>query len=304
MDHVKRIGTGSSFVPTQEDIEYYQQNFNNDSRGVEQISFLHSKQKYRIFNVEGQRNESRKWLHCFEGIDVVVFVVPIGDYDVVQSPSLDETRRQSLSPRNRTHDTLLTVNHTDADANIMRKSSSGNLVFKSIQNTYAKNNLVRESFELFAIMCNSNWFMETPIILLFTKYDLFQEKIEETDLICCFEDYLGGAVEESAVSFLTQKFYSCRKGGSSEDIFVGFVAKDDSPAYLSNNLAGMLKNALLMKEEDRQRKIQQQQALLAQQQQQLQTTKSPLGRAGSIFNKSLSSLKKERSNSTATLKTQ
>ena len=29
----------------------------------------------------GQRNERKKWIHCFEGVDAVIFVAAISEYD-------------------------------------------------------------------------------------------------------------------------------------------------------------------------------------------------------------------------------
>jgi len=37
--------------------------------------------KLRMLDVGGQRNERRKWLHCFEGVTSVIFVVSLSEYD-------------------------------------------------------------------------------------------------------------------------------------------------------------------------------------------------------------------------------
>ena len=34
-----------------------------------------------MVDVGGQRNERGKWIRCFEGIDMILFVVAISDYD-------------------------------------------------------------------------------------------------------------------------------------------------------------------------------------------------------------------------------
>ncbi len=36
---------------------------------------------YRFLDVGGQRNERRKWLHCFEDVTAVIFVTAISEYD-------------------------------------------------------------------------------------------------------------------------------------------------------------------------------------------------------------------------------
>ncbi|KAJ6250254.1 guanine nucleotide-binding protein g(o) subunit alpha [Anaeramoeba flamelloides] len=38
-------------------------------------------QKVLIIDVGGQRNERKKWIHCFENISVVIFVAAISEYD-------------------------------------------------------------------------------------------------------------------------------------------------------------------------------------------------------------------------------
>ena len=36
-----------------------------------------------MFDVGGQRNERKKWIHCFEGVTAVLFVAAISAYDQV-----------------------------------------------------------------------------------------------------------------------------------------------------------------------------------------------------------------------------
>ncbi len=37
----------------------------------------------RIVDVGGQKSERKKWLHCFEGVDAVIFCVALSEYDLV-----------------------------------------------------------------------------------------------------------------------------------------------------------------------------------------------------------------------------
>lgn len=36
---------------------------------------------YRMFDVGGQRSERKKWIHCFENVTAILFVVAISGYD-------------------------------------------------------------------------------------------------------------------------------------------------------------------------------------------------------------------------------
>ena len=36
---------------------------------------------FEMYDVGGQRNERKKWIHCFEGVDAVIFVAAISEYD-------------------------------------------------------------------------------------------------------------------------------------------------------------------------------------------------------------------------------
>ncbi|VDQ17466.1 unnamed protein product [Trichobilharzia regenti] len=50
-------------------------------------------------------------------------------------------------------------------------------------------NRMHESLQLFDSICNSQWFVETSIILFLNKKDLFAEKIARSPLTVCFPEY-------------------------------------------------------------------------------------------------------------------
>jgi len=37
---------------------------------------------YRIFDIGGQRSERKKWIHCFEGVTAIIFIVALSEYDL------------------------------------------------------------------------------------------------------------------------------------------------------------------------------------------------------------------------------
>lgn len=51
--------------------------------GITEISFPVDDLLYKVFDVGGQRSERRKWIHCFENLNAVVFMVSMSEYDQV-----------------------------------------------------------------------------------------------------------------------------------------------------------------------------------------------------------------------------
>jgi hypothetical protein len=48
-----------------------------------EISFLIKGVEFRVFDVGGQRSERKKWIHCFEDVNAVIFVAAVSEYDEV-----------------------------------------------------------------------------------------------------------------------------------------------------------------------------------------------------------------------------
>ena len=49
--------------------------------GITETNFEIGELKYRMFDVGGQRSERKKWIHCFENVTAIVFLVAISEYD-------------------------------------------------------------------------------------------------------------------------------------------------------------------------------------------------------------------------------
>jgi len=50
--------------------------------GIVEQEFQINGEKFRLFDVGGQRNERKKWIHCFEGVTAVLFVGVLSEYDL------------------------------------------------------------------------------------------------------------------------------------------------------------------------------------------------------------------------------
>ncbi|KAG0167630.1 guanine nucleotide-binding protein subunit alpha [Apophysomyces sp. BC1034] len=53
------------------------------STGITETAFVIGDLTYRMFDVGGQRSERKKWIHCFENVTTLVFLVAISEYDQV-----------------------------------------------------------------------------------------------------------------------------------------------------------------------------------------------------------------------------
>ncbi|SCV73392.1 BQ2448_7318 [Microbotryum intermedium] len=75
-DAIERIGS-AGFVPTDQDILRTRVR----STGIVEERFAVRGYQLRVLDVGGQRSERKKWIHCFEDVKVLLFVVAISEYD-------------------------------------------------------------------------------------------------------------------------------------------------------------------------------------------------------------------------------
>ncbi|KAK4338591.1 hypothetical protein RND71_043078 [Anisodus tanguticus] len=87
------------YVPTKEDVLFARIR----TTGVVEIQFSpvgenkKSGEVYRLFDVGGQRNERRKWIHLFEGVTAVIFCAAISEYD--QTLFEDERKNRMMETK-------------------------------------------------------------------------------------------------------------------------------------------------------------------------------------------------------------
>jgi hypothetical protein len=75
-DSIARIG-GRNYVPSDQDVLRSRVK----TTGITETTFQIGELKYRMFDVGGQRSERKKWIHCFENVTAIVFLVAISEYD-------------------------------------------------------------------------------------------------------------------------------------------------------------------------------------------------------------------------------
>ncbi|RDX80973.1 Guanine nucleotide-binding protein alpha-1 subunit, partial [Mucuna pruriens] len=98
MENLQRL-SDANYVPTKEDVLYARVR----TTGVVEIQFSpvgenkRSGEVYRLFDVGGQRNERRKWIHLFEGVTAVIFCAAISEYD--QTLYEDENKNRMMETK-------------------------------------------------------------------------------------------------------------------------------------------------------------------------------------------------------------
>ena len=53
-----------------------------------QIEFEYKSLVFHMFDVGGQRSERKKWIHHFDNVDCVLFVVALSEYDQVSNSNI------------------------------------------------------------------------------------------------------------------------------------------------------------------------------------------------------------------------
>ncbi|EOD26274.1 hypothetical protein EMIHUDRAFT_43354, partial [Emiliania huxleyi CCMP1516] len=69
----------SDFVPNEQDILRARVR----TTGIVQQNFAIDGRRYTMFDVGGQRNERRKWIHVFDGVTAIIFVTALSEFDQV-----------------------------------------------------------------------------------------------------------------------------------------------------------------------------------------------------------------------------
>ena len=66
--------------------------------GITESVFDLGQLTYRMFDVGGQRSERKKWIHCFENVHCLLFLVAISGYDQCLVEDKDGVRKLSRIP--------------------------------------------------------------------------------------------------------------------------------------------------------------------------------------------------------------
>jgi len=69
----------SGYIPSEQDVLRSRVR----TTGIVENEFVIDGNHFKMFDVGGQRNERKKWIHCFENVTAVLFVAAISEYDQV-----------------------------------------------------------------------------------------------------------------------------------------------------------------------------------------------------------------------------
>ena len=67
----------TDYIPTDQDILRCRVR----TTGITQTIFKVNELLYRVVDVGGQRTERKKWIHCFDDVNAIIFLVAISGYD-------------------------------------------------------------------------------------------------------------------------------------------------------------------------------------------------------------------------------
>lgn len=68
-----------NYLPTQQDVLRSRVR----TTGIVESEFVIDGNQFKMYDVGGQRNERKKWIHCFENVTAVLFVAAISEYDQI-----------------------------------------------------------------------------------------------------------------------------------------------------------------------------------------------------------------------------
>nr|XP_020476787.1 guanine nucleotide-binding protein G(q) subunit alpha-like [Monopterus albus] len=80
----------AAYLPTQQDVLRVRV----PTTGIIEYHFDLEKVVFRMVDVGGQRSERRKWIHCFEKVTSIMFLVALSEYDQVLVESTSENRME------------------------------------------------------------------------------------------------------------------------------------------------------------------------------------------------------------------
>lgn len=161
LDNLDRI-IQKDYMPNRQDILWAR----SKTTGIDEMTFVHKRWSFKVIDVGGQRSERRKWIHCFDNVNTLIYCVSIGDYNLKLRE--DEDTLNPENPTNyRLHDSMAT--------------------FKQLLE-------IKELFK------------ETTIIIFFNKVDLLEQRIKTHPFKKYMPSFSHENTSKGVLLYMTERF--------------------------------------------------------------------------------------------------
>jgi len=204
---------------------------------------------FGIVDVGGQKSERRKWIHCFDNVNSIIFLASLSEYDqTIPQEEIDQETAYSLngtlmmSRKDSSRSNEVPVTSDDVTTNRRTKTvrrafsqqtirATSSLERRDVMPSKSKKrnrfpplpptspapqacgdviNRLRESAALFETIVHSTWFRSTSVILFLNKTDILEEKIQYSDLINYDVTFRGDAKNaEQARDHILERYVTC-----------------------------------------------------------------------------------------------
>uniref|UniRef100_G1LFU9 Guanine nucleotide-binding protein subunit alpha n=1 Tax=Ailuropoda melanoleuca TaxID=9646 RepID=G1LFU9_AILME len=198
---VDRIAT-SGYLPTQQDVLRVRV----PTTGIIEYPFDLENIIFRMVDVGGQRSERRKWIHCFENVTSIMFLVALSEYDQVLVESDNEVRPPLRA--------LPAAWPRGGGASILTPSFP--------------QNRMEESKALFRTIITYPWFQNSSVILFLNKKDLLEDKILHSHLVDYFPEFDGPQRDAQAAREFILKMFVDLNPDSDKIIYSHFTCATDT----------------------------------------------------------------------------
>lgn len=216
LDDIERL-SAPNYIPTEQDVLRSRVR----TTGIVQSDFTIKNIQFSMFDVGGQRNERRKWIHCFDNVNAVVFVASCSEFD----QKLFEDETQVICSLEMFRDSC---NHPSFAHNL------------STYLTLLPQNRLEEAIQLFEQICNSKWFKTTSMILFLNKRDLLEEKLAEKVFADYITDYKGPNELKPCCEHIKQMFLAKNKADKSVYVQITCATDTSNVKFVFNAVVAII----------------------------------------------------------------
>jgi guanine nucleotide-binding protein G(i) subunit alpha len=129
-----------------------------------QTKFMYKNRRFLMVDVGGQRNERKKWIHSFQEVTAILFVLGTSDYDL-----LLEVRKKKKKKKKKRKERK-------------KEKVSFFLICCFVLQEDMLTNRMHDALKLFGDVVNNKWFDSVNVVVFLNKKDLFAAKIAKTSL--------------------------------------------------------------------------------------------------------------------------